>query len=168
MKPFMTAAMAVMMLFSQAAAAQDDSVIYQNNTLHIPLGAVIEEGRSTVYRDIRLEEQADGSFVITNLDEALLASVESVNAIVDTGNPNTVNVVVGGNKSVACVSVMEPVISRDDNDFSVLLAESDPETDVCILVITPFEKVVTLDVTGLPTGEYSVTVNNEVTDVFDL
>ena len=57
------------------------------------------------------------------------------------------------------MDVLEPVVSRKDNTFTVVLAETAAESDVCIMMLVYYKSEFELDTSELASGEYSVVVN---------
>ena len=168
MKKVLSIACLSAMAVTAQASDNDEPVVYRDQVLSVPHGVVVnDDGSLSFYRDIRLEAQADGSFVLDaeNLREGNLAMIDSVNATVnrdddDTpGDDSTVSVAVAGNLSIPCVSLMDPMVERDGNTFGVILAESEPPIASCIQVLEPFETTVTLQAGDLEPGDYTVNVN---------
>lgn len=87
------------------------------------------------------------------------ANVEMIEVIMLTSFPLQVHVQVKGFLADPCSGIDEIQVSRDGNQFEVMITtESDPELD-CIQVIEPFEQNIPLHVYGLPAGDYLVVVN---------
>lgn len=152
------------MLLAQAATAQ--TAIYRDGALSIPAGAVVQDdGKALYYTDIVLEAEADGQFRVAQADAKPLVAVESVEALILESFPVQVRIAVEGYKSVPCVELLPPAISRKDNTFTVALAESElGPAQSCIAIIDPFEISIPLDVVGLEAGDYTVIVNGVETE----
>ena len=88
---------------------------------------MIDDGSGDYYRNVTLEANQDGTIEITAADPASLVFVEAVEVEV------VVNLRVSGNKSVPCVELEPPAISREGNDFTVLLAETELPDDIALL-----------------------------------
>lgn len=59
-----------------------------------------------------------------------------------------------------CQNLLSPAVSYADGVFTVVLAQSNlGPAEICIAMIEPFTKSVSLDVEGLPAGTYEVIVN---------
>lgn len=159
MKKILPLIAAAGMVVTPHALAGEQPATYEDGVLTIPEGVVVTEEGTTFYRDIELVEQSDGSFVPAGSREGVLAEVDDVNAVVDS-DAGRVDVVASGHKSVACVEILEPIVNRQGQTFQVTLAESEPLSDVCIMILEAFETVITLDGSELESGaEYTVSVN---------
>lgn len=147
------------LLLAQAASA--DPAVYQDNVLSIPTGAMIrEDGSAFYYGDILLRNDGEGGFHLVQADAKPLVHVESVDALIMESFPVQVSVRVEGFKSVPCVELLPAAVSRVENTFTVVLAETElGPAESCIAVIDPFETSIPLDVEGLEAGDYTVIVN---------
>lgn len=154
----LSAASAVMM----PALANDEPVVYSAQTLTIPHGVVVGNDGWQFYQDIRLEEQEDGTFAIAAAEDGVLALIDSVEATV-SNDGDSVDVAVQGNLSTPCDALMEPMVTREGDVFGVVLAQRDTlaENEACTQVLEPFETTVTLDVSDVEAGDYTVNVNGE-------
>ncbi len=82
--------------------------------------------------------------------------------------PVQVNVDLSGNLPDSCTKVQDITSSREGNVFTIELTASRPDGDVaCATVLTPFDETVSLDVEGLPAGEYTVNAG-DLTETFTL
>lgn len=151
----MTATLTALLL-SQAVSAQG-SAVYRDEVITIPSGTVITSDGVAHFRDIRLIEQEDGSFRVAAAERGEIAEVDSVEVNPLAGDE--VEVTVKGAKSSACVELLEPTVSFKDDTFTVVLAESKPTSEVCILILEYYEERFTLDVSELEPGSYTVDVN---------
>jgi hypothetical protein len=95
------------------------------------------------------------------------ATVESVEILILESFPVQVNVVARGNLADACTRIGEILQERDGNTFQVTITTLRPAAVVCPEGLVPFERVISLDVHGLPAGMYTVTVN-DVSGTFEL
>jgi hypothetical protein len=136
---------------------EPSSVIYRDHVLTIPHGTVIDEHGAVHYRNIQLVEVGPNTFQVASAEQGLLASVDSVEVFSD--GSGKVEVVVEGAQSTACVDILDPVVSFKDDVFTVVLAETAPESDVCIMMLVYYESVFELETGDLEAGEYSVVVN---------
>ncbi|MEQ8407419.1 MAG: hypothetical protein RKH07_03995 [Gammaproteobacteria bacterium] len=152
--------------FSSSLIAQP--AVYKGSELTIPQGVVVS-GESPVYYENIVLSNEGGSFVPQSADIRTLASVESATVNVMESLPVQVSVTISGTKSIPCIDLLTPAVVYADNTFNVVLAVSElGPAETCIQVTEPFETTVTLDVTGLSAGTYSVNVNNAVTEEFEL
>jgi len=87
---------------------------------------------------------------------APLLTVTSLNLITLESFPVQVHALVAGVLADNCVVFGEPTVERRDNLFLITFAPSRTGGTDCAPAGVPFEKVVPLDVYGLPAGEYLV------------
>lgn len=154
-------------VMSQLAGAQPAT--FQDNVFTIPQGAVIDSEAPSFLTDIQLSYEGWGYFKLTDAKRNNLVTIDTVQTAILESFPVQVNVNVTGNKSVPCVELLAPAISRKDSLFVVVLAETSlgPEAS-CIAMIDPFEISFPLDVSGLSAGTYTVRVNGVAEATFTL
>lgn len=164
MKPFL---LIFFLIISQGVMGQPATL--QGNVLTIPHGAVIDSNNPTYFTDIRLNYNGNSTFTLVDAQAANLVVVDSVQIAILESFPVQINLTLIGNKSVPCVELLPPAISKQDNLFVIALAETQLGTgESCITVIDPFGTTFGLDVSGLPAGTYTVRVNGQVEDTFIL
>jgi len=95
------------------------------------------------------------------------AKIKDIEIVILESFPVQVNVVVYGEFPDSCTEVGRTAVAREDSVFYVKMTTRRPSDAVCAQVITPFERVVPLDVIGLKKGIYTVDVNG-VRDTFEL
>lgn len=145
-------------IVGQLVAAQPAT--YENGIFTVPQGAALVNGDPSYYNDIRLQSDVEGNFKLISATDAALVAVESVVVSVAESLPVQVTVSVSGNKSVPCVNLQTPAIFRTGFQFTIALAETRlGPAETCIAVLDPFQTDISLDVTGLDSGTYRVTVN---------
>jgi len=141
------------LLFSQPS-------LYQDGVFTIPRGAVIDANNPAYYTDIQMTNDGNGAFRLLAAKPANLVTVNTVEVLLLESFPLQVRLGVTGYKSVPCVELLAPAVSRKDNLFMVILAESVlGPAESCIAMIDPFETSITLDVLGLAAGTYTINVN---------
>ena len=91
--------------------------------------------------------------------------VERVDVHLLESYPIQVRVVVAGHTPDACTTVTGVETRRAGNRFIVTLTATRAADQVCAQALTPFEQSVSLDVTALPGGVYTVDVHGLTTDV---
>lgn len=96
-----------------------------------------------------------------------LAVVNSLQVSPQEAQPAQVQVVVQGNLPDGCTQLGEAEVTRTGEEFAVTLPTSRPADAFCTQALVPFEETITLDVAGLPAGEYVVNVNG-VSEAFTL
>jgi hypothetical protein len=155
------------LVMSQLAVGQPATL--QDNVFTIPQGAVIDNDSPSFFTDIQLSHEGSGYFKLADAKTNNLVTIDTVQIAILESFPVQVNVNVTGNKSVPCVELLTPAISRKDNLFVVVLAETllGPEAS-CIAMIDPFEISFPLDISGLPAGTYTVRVNGVAEATFTL
>jgi hypothetical protein len=97
-------------------------------------------------------------------------AVDSPTAYAPPTEPSGDGVIEGmarGNLPDGCTTINEVIQERDGNTFRVTITTVRPVGMVCTEALVPFEKVIVLDVYGLPAGVYTVDVNG-VGDTFEL
>lgn len=96
-----------------------------------------------------------------------VASVETIDILILESFPVQINVVARGNLPDGCTTIDEVIQERDGNTFRVTITTVRPVGMACTEALVPFERIIALDVYGLPAGVYTVDVNG-VTDTFEL
>ena len=96
-----------------------------------------------------------------------LATVEGVDIQILESMPVQVQAVIKGYLPDPCTRISSVGQSRDGNTFKITISTARPADAVCAEVITPFEHTVSLDVTGLKAGTYTVTVHG-ISATFEL
>lgn len=148
-------------LMSFCAGTLAEPAIYRDGAMHLDTGVLITEARQEYFGDIVMELDATGKLMITSAAPRPLVQIDSVEpVVVENEAGREVTLAIAGNKSVPCVELEEVAVSRKDDTFTVLVAETvlGPE-ESCVAVLDPFEISVPLDLTGLDAGTYQVTVN---------
>lgn len=142
----------------QQAVAQPAT--FADGVLTIPQAAMIDGTNPVYYIDVQMVDNGDGTLSVVGGEQQNLVQVDSVEVLIMESFPVQVGLAVSGYKSVPCVELLPAAVARQDNLFTVVLAETllGP-AESCIAVIDPFETNVSLDVLGLSAGTYSVTVN---------
>lgn len=149
---------AITLSFSQSLTA--DTTVYRDGVISISEGIVISQNVGTYFKNIQLAANSNGNFQVIAAEPRSLVSIDSVAIIILESFPVQISIVVEGFKSVPCVDLEPVAVSRYNNVFTVLLAETELDSgESCIAVIDPFEIVIPLEVYGLKAGVYIVTVN---------
>ena len=142
--------------------ANAQPAIYQDGVLSIPQGAVIVGDEPAYYTSIQLADDGAGNFRLLAAQPNHLVHIDSVDVLILESSPLQVQLGVSGYTSNPCVELLTPAVSRKDNVFTVVLAQSQsllgPDV-ACIAVTDPFEIFISLDVLGLAAGTYTVRVN---------
>jgi hypothetical protein len=96
-----------------------------------------------------------------------VARVTSIEILILESFPVQIQVVARGSHSNGCTTINEVTQERTGNTFQVTITTVRPVGMACTEEEVPFEKVIALDVYGLPAGTYTVIVNG-VSGTFDL
>ena len=84
------------------------------------------------------------------------AQIDSIQVLVLESFPVQVNALLQGSIPDSCTSLGETTINREGNVFTITVKTSRPSNAECAQVIETFEQNVSLDVAGLPAGDYTV------------
>lgn len=142
-----------------APLAHGQSASFAENMLTVPGIAVVDEERSLFYENVQLQHEGNGVFRVVQAQSRSLVSVDSIHIAVDEPAAQAV-VTAQGYKSMPCVELLWPAVRRSGNSFSVVLAEAAlAANESCIAILDPYTRAVTLDLTGLQAGTYTVQVN---------
>ncbi len=87
------------------------------------------------------------------------AKVDSLEVLILNTVPLQVQVVARGTLPDGCTGIEAVSITRKNNEFRGLITTTRPAAAVCPDRVMPFERVIPLDVAGLPAGEYAVIIN---------
>lgn len=96
-----------------------------------------------------------------------IATVDKVDVLVLESFPVQITVVASGNLPDGCTTLSDVVTGREGNTFTLTLNTSRLAGAMCTEALVPYDKVVSLDVAGLPAGDYTVLVNG-VSGTFNL
>ena len=151
-----------------AMPALADVAIYRDQELSIKEAVVISEAGTSYYADIKLTADADGWFELVHAERLDLAHVDEVEVLTLLSYPVQVSTEISGNFPTPCYELAEPVVTREDMNFNIVLAQKPLQTfAACVQKIEPFTVRVSLNVKGLSAGHYTVTVNGKHSS-FDL
>tara|TARA_R110001592_G_scaffold36767_1_gene123380 strand:- start:303 stop:776 length:474 start_codon:yes stop_codon:yes gene_type:complete len=142
-------------------ATAAEPVLFIDNMLRLDDVIVIEGKTTRFYQQVQLEPSKDGNFKVVGGVEKSLATIteKSVNVLQTT--PVQAQLEVSGYMDTPCIQ-LETAVTRRGDVFYVALAQTPLQTLVaCAQVIEPFERVITLDVSDLGFGDYTVLVNNQ-------
>ncbi len=145
-----------------------DAPLFRDGTLKIPAVVSLQGDEVAYYGDVTLELTDGQEFRLREASPRTLATIDAMSVTVVETLPTSVELELSGVFSDPCVH-LEPIsVSRNGNDFHVVVAEVPPDpAALCIAQVVPFDVTVSLDVTGLAAGNYLVHVNGDVID-FDL
>jgi uncharacterized protein YkwD len=88
-----------------------------------------------------------------------IVGVKSIQVLQDTQNPSGINVLARGQLPDTCSQIDQVTTKRDNNTFLVTITTSRSDLSNCQQSPVDFEKLIPLDVSGLPAGSYNVIVN---------
>jgi len=120
--------------------------------------AILAQG---IYNGFSYKESASDINILTK-PEPGNAIVDNIDILVLESFPLQINAVVSGNVPDGCTTVFEKEIALIDKTFYVVLNNDRNPEDMCIQVITPYEKNIALNVYNFKAGEYFVDINGVV------
>ncbi len=91
--------------------------------------------------------------------QAGIAAVDSIEVLILNTAPLEAQVVIRGNLPNSCTIIDTVTVGRQDSTFTVVITTTRPVESVCPDEPVPYEKIISLDVYGLPAGTYTVIVN---------
>jgi len=145
------------LLLAQTASAQP--AVFQDGVLTIPSGVVITEEGHEYYTNVQLQDDGQGNFTVIEAHEGNLAHVEQVEIMASDEAAGHVDVLISGYKSTPCVDLQEPLVAHGNYRVNIVVAETEPFAEVCILRLDAFETIVSLDTDGWPGGTWLVSAN---------
>jgi inhibitor of cysteine peptidase len=95
-------------------------------------------------------ELLSGKAIVDRLDVQILESF-----------PLQIHAVVTGTAGDSCTELDEITTTRDENTFYIDITTLRPADAICDSIAIPFEEIVSLDVYGLPAGDYIVDANGQ-------
>lgn len=123
-----------------------------------------QQAQFTLDVDNVFEPIASGGDVILTSD----AVVEDLSVMIMESYPVQVSARLSGYLPDGCTTIKEVRSARDGDTFTIRIVTQRPGGDVaCTMALVPFEENVSLEVDGLPAGEYSVRVG-ELSETFTL
>lgn len=152
------------------STAQADTAFYsvEDARLTIPDAVVLQWGRTSYYKNVTFNHNGNGVWRFGSGERSKLATVAAVDIVSEATVPPKVTAKLQGYKSLACVGLEAPAITRVGTTFHVTLAETAiPDNVRCITAIEPFALTLELDTEALTPGPYVVNANGTVTH-FDL
>lgn len=147
-----------------AAPVLAEAPVFRDNVLSIDEAIVHTQHGAAYYGEIRMQANGDGTFSLVQAQRHNLALIDTIDVLINKSNPVQVTAHISGIQSVACAALLEPVVTRNGNQFTVVQAETMMKPgSVCmsLLAVTPFSRDVPLDVDGLAPGNYTVDVNGK-------
>jgi inhibitor of cysteine peptidase len=84
------------------------------------------------------------------------ATVETMNINIMESFPVQVSVDLSGYLPDGCTTIYEISAQREEQTFTIDIVTRKPVDVACTMAIVPFEETISLDVEGLPAGEYTV------------
>lgn len=164
-------------LLVNAAFSQDTAIIehpvYKDGKLTIP--RVDTDVQAGNFQDVEFQfDDATNTWKLLNYRVTTIIPgqsvfLDSVSTIVTDFLPAQVFLMINGNLPTPCHQFGQINQRLKDNKFeiSMHLAPPSPNT-LCAQVIQPFEKIIPLQVYGLPAGTYEYTVNGQHAGTFSL
>lgn len=167
----------ISVLFSNQVLADDILAIqyplFQNGKLTIPRVDTAEQvGR---FQNVELQfDISNNTWSLLNYKESIVTPgkgvyIDKVETIVTDSSPVQIFVKITGNLPSSCYSMGQINQRLKDGKFEIALHSIVLETLVaCPAVLVPFEKIIPLEVYGLPAGNYEYQVNGDHSGSFSL
>lgn len=178
LKPFLQAA-TILFLSSNAAFSQNtpatDYPTYRDGTLTIP--RVDTDAQTGNYQKVEFQlDSATNTWKLVNFVEAKVnpgpaTYGQKVEAIVTDSSPVQVFLKISGEFSNGCEYFQQINQILKNNKFEITLhlgPNPVPSGIFCTMALVSYEKVIPLEVYGLPAGTYEYSVNSEHTGTFSL
>lgn len=148
---------AVFLLTSTAFA--EESPTFQNSILTVPrIDTVTQVGQ---FQNAQFKLANDGRWDLLTVTEAKLATIEADSVLVTNTKPAQAFVKASGYFPNGCYGLGSINVRKKDNLFEVAIHKVELQTfAVCTQALVPFNVTVPLDVYGLASGTYQVSVNN--------
>ncbi len=90
------------------------------------------------------------------------AIVEEIQIQIMESFPVQVSVKIHGNLPDGCTTIKEITAPRNGEAFNITILTQRPADKLCTEALVPFEKTVSLDVFGLPAGDYTVKAYDQI------
>jgi inhibitor of cysteine peptidase len=112
--------------------------------------------------NISLEQGGD-----TKYSYGQQAMVESMQVNLMESFPVQVSVTLSGNLPDGCTEIHEITAPREQQTFTISVITRKPMDVACTMALVPFEETISLDVEGLPAGDYTVQLG-DLSETFTL
>ncbi len=169
----------ILVLLSNTAFSQNtpatDYPTYRDGTLTIP--RVDTDAQAGNYQKVELQlESATNTwrlvnFVETKINPGPVTYEEKVEVIVTDSSPVQVFLKISGQFGSGCeyFQQINQVLKNNKFEITLHLGPNPPSPDIlCTMALVPYEKIIPLEVYGLPAGDYEYSVNGEHTGTFTL
>ena len=132
--------------------------VYSDGILKIP--QIINTSDNNAYADVTFQLN-NGKWTITSGKVVEQAPITGINVVISGA---IAEIVVEGYLPDGCSSTGDIMEAMEGKSFHVVIPLIRPEGDIiCSQVIRQFHKVVSIDISALPAGEYDVLVNDKRT-----
>lgn len=178
LKLFLQAA-TIFVLLSNTAFSQNtpatDYPTYRDGTLTIP--RVDTDTQTGNFQKVELQlDSATNTWKLVNFVETKVSPRpatygEEVEVIVTDSSPVQVFLKISGEFANGCAFFQQINQILKNNKFEITLhvGPNPPPSDlICTMALVPYEKIIPLEVYGLPAGDYEYSVNGEHTGSFTL
>lgn len=156
--------------FSENTSIVIEHPTYRDGVLTIP--RVDTNGQAGSFQDatFQFDSQTDTWHLLAFKSTPVLQGAFGQVEIIRTdSSPIQVFLKVSGQFSSSCGNFGQINQRLKDNNFDIAVHFTPiPPGTACLMVITPFEKIIPLEVYGLPAGTYEYSVNGEHTGSFTL
>lgn len=89
-----------------------------------------------------------------------LAEVQSLEVLTSSGTNTQVRILVRGTMAAQCAVLRDPLVNHQDFNFEIQLMYDIPQSQNCSQQPVDFEKIISLDMSGSPDGNYTFSVNH--------
>ena len=160
-------------VFSQQNIPSSDYPLFKDGKLTIP--RVDTEAQPGNYQNVELQfENSTNSWKLLNFTETKIIPgpatyKEKVEVVTVNSSPVQVFLKVSGQFSNGCAYFQQINQTLKNNTFEILLHVGPnpfPPDMGCTMALVPYEKIIPLEVYGLPAGTYQYNVNGEHTGSF--
>jgi len=157
---------AVVLMGILSLANAEDLASFDGHILTVPVVNTVEQVGK--YERVQFKVAKDGRWDLVSFTEPKQATVKSIRINKLESLPVQVNVEVMGYFPNGCYGLGGTYVVRKNSQFNIVINMTELQTfAVCTQALVPFEITVPLDVKGLNTGVYKVSVNGTM-DSFEL
>jgi hypothetical protein len=152
-----------------------DYPVYKDGKLTIPRVDTIEQAGSYQKAEFQYDSSIDGwkliNVIETKVTPGPVTYEEKIAVIVTNSSPIQVFLKITGQFSNGCNFFQQINQTLKDNKFEITLhlgPNPFPPGIACTMALVPYEKIIPLEVYGLPAGIYQYSVNGETMGSFTL
>ncbi len=162
-------------VFSQQNTPASDYPIFKDRKLTIPRIDTEEQAGNYQKAEFQFDDSTNSwkllNYIETKIVPGPATYEEKVEAIIIDSSPVQVFLKVSGQFSNGCAYFQQINQTLKNNTFKITLhlgPNPFPSGIACTLSLVPYEKIIPLEVYGLPAGTYEYSVNEQHTGTFTL